>query len=344
MAEARTSSTNSGCVSAWFGHGWLSASVSLLLLTALSACSGFKPSQAPELKLREAHPFGTTRIAFRPDGEWLASGGWMGKVHIWSVPGGDRVAVMDAHYKPVRGLAWIDADHLLSASENGEMVVWKVPEGHKHISLQTERISSVTLLRSPLRIVVGYSNGRVRLFSYPAFELLEEIDTGSKILSVASSAESGYVALSMRDGRVRVLDERLRNIREMNNPEEKVRELRFSPDGYQLAGGGWFKIFVWDVRTGALEVRDIEHRGAIVSLDYDPDGSHLATIGRYTDGSLRVSAVDDGRLLRRLAPHSACGWNVRYSPDGHYLASSSEDGSIHFYNMTVPYQPTWHHN
>ena len=320
---------------------------SLLLLSAalfmLIGCSGFKPSQAPERKLREAHPFGTTRIAFSPSGNRLASGGWMGKVHLWSVPDGERIAVLSAHYKPMRGLTWINRHRLLSASADGKIVVWDSRSNREVFSLQSERLNSVALLRSPTRIVVGYSSGQLQLFSYPAFEVLEAIETGAKILSIASSPRSDYLAVSMRDSRVWLLNSRLQPIRAMDDPGQQVRELRFSPDGQQLAGGGWFKVFLWEIHTGKLEVRDIEHRGAIVSLDYDPSGQQLASIGRYTDGSLRITAVDDGELMRRLAPHAACGWNVRYSPDGRYLASSSEDGSIHLYNMAVPYQPTWHH-
>jgi WD40 repeat protein len=201
----------------------------------------------------------------------------------------------------------------------------------------------MALLTAPVRLVVGNSTGQVRSFSYPEFEPLAETRLGSKVLSVAIEPASQRVAVLAADESVQLFDSRLQAVRTMQAPPGKVFELRFSPDGRQLAGGGWFKVFLWSVTSGALQVRDSGHRGLVVSLDYSPDGRQMASIGRITDANLLVTDTASGDLQRRLSPQPLCGWNVRFSPDGRYVASASEDGSIRLYDISIPYQPTWYH-
>jgi WD40 repeat protein len=76
-------------------------------LVFLSGCAGFAVSQGPQLKLREVHPFGATILAFSISGDRNDSGGLKGEVLIWSIPSGDRLAVLKAHHHAVKDLLWI---------------------------------------------------------------------------------------------------------------------------------------------------------------------------------------------------------------------------------------------
>jgi WD40 repeat protein len=312
-------------------------------MSLLCGCSGLAPSQGPQLRLEQVHPFGATRVAFSPSGTRLASGGLMGGVQVWSVPSGERLAVLSTHEGAIRGLLWLDSQHLLNASARGQILVWDPSSQAVTASLRTDRLSAAAFLASPARLFIGYSAGQVRSFGYPGFEQHSEVDLASRVLSIAVQPARQWLAVSSADRSVRLFDSRLRLVRKLQTPPGKVRELRFSPDGQQLAGGGWFRIYLWSTVTGELHIRETEHNGAVISLDYSPDGEYLASIGRYTDSSLRVTDVADGSVHRRLSPHPLCGWNVRFSPDGRMVASSSEDGSIHLYDLTIPYQPGRYH-
>ena len=318
-------------------------SILILLVSPLGGCSGLAPSQSPQLRLAQVHPFGATRVAFSPAGNRLASGGLMGEVQVWSLPAGERLSVLARHDGAIRTLLWLDERRLLSASAEGYIRVWNPSSRAVDATLETDAIAAAALLPTPTRLFVGYAAGRVRSLAYPGFEKLSEVELASPVLSIAVEPARQWVAVSTADRSVRLFDSRLQLVRKLQTPPGKVRELRFSPDGRQLAGGGWFSIYLWSPETGELDIRRSEHNGAVVSLDYSPDGGQLVTIGRYTDSSLRVTNIADGGVRRRLSPHPLCGWNVRFSPDGRSVASSSEDGSIHLYDLTIPYRPTRFH-
>ena len=318
----------------------LTAILALTWITALCSCSALIPAQRPHLTLHEVHPFGARRVAFSPSGDRLATGGHMGEVFIWSVPAGERLARLYGHDKAISGLLWVDETHLVSTDKAGRITVWNSATHTTVTSLQTETVTSVAWWPAWQRLIVGHADGRLRSLSYPDLEPLAETGLASRVLSVAVETLETWLAVSTADKHVRLLDADLQPLKSLETPPGKVFELRFSPDGRQLAGGGWFRLFLWNMATGELQVRNTEHYGAITSLDYSPDGRQMVSIGRITDARVRITDAGSGDTNRRLATQPLCGWNVRFSPDGQYVASSSEDGSVFLYDVSIPYRPT----
>jgi len=315
----------------------------LFALALLSGCAGFYASQGPQLKLKEVHLSGATSLAFGLSGDRLASGGLRGEVFIWSVPAGDRLAVLKAHHHPVRDLLWIDGGHLVSRDDHGQIFVWDTSSRTVIDSISGHEVTAMAFLPTARLLITGDAAGRLRSLGYPGFEPAAAAVTGANVTSMAAAPDSSVIAVSSGDGTVRLFDRELQPLRTMQRPPGRVFELRFSPDGKQLAGGGWFKLFLWDSATGELQVRNPGHSGAIVSLDYSPDGRHMATLGRIFGARLLITDTAGGNVLRRLQSPPLCGWMVRYSPDGGMLGASSEKGSVYVYDLTIPYRPSWYH-
>ncbi|MGB7934968.1 MAG: hypothetical protein WCH04_22665, partial [Gammaproteobacteria bacterium] len=273
-----------------------------------------------------------------------ASGGLKGEVLIWSVPSGYRLAVLKAHHHPVKDLLWIDEDRLVSRDEHGDIFVWNTSSRRVVDSLSNQDVTAIALLPIRRELIVGDSAGLLRSLSYPGFVPLAAGEVGTNVTSIAVAPDGSAIAVSSGDGNVRLFDHELRLLRIMQRPPGRVFELRFSPDGKQLAGGGWFKLFLWTSATGELQVRSVAHSGAVVSLDYSPDGRHMATIGRIFDAGLLITDAASGNVLRRLQSPPLCGWKVRYNPDGRTVSASSENGSVYLYDLTIPYKPTWYHD
>ena len=309
----------------------------------MSACTGFRVSQGPQLRLAEVHLSGARHIAFSPAGDRLASGGLQGDVKLWAIPSGEQLAALGGNNHPVSGLVWLDDNYLVIADTHGWLREWDTGAEEVVTEIRTEPVTSMALLPSPARLVLGNAAGKLHIYSWPGFTLLAETALEDGVLSVAVEPRQQWIAVATDDRRVQLFDAQLAPVHMLQAAPGKSFGLRFAPDGRQLAGGGWFRVFLWSLDTGELEQRDSGHFGAIASLDYSPDGKQLASIGRITDATVRLTDVTSGRLERRLSPQPLCGWDVRFSPDGRYIASSSEDGSVLLYDITIPYRPTWYH-
>jgi WD40 repeat protein len=156
-----------------------------------------------------------------------------------------------------------------------------------------------------------------------------------KVKAVAWHHGTRRLASSGNDGRVLVWY-RHEQPRELPPPPTDAWTLTFSPSGRLLFGGGWFRLFQWHLEPAQLQVLATEHLGIIKSLDYSATDNTLASISRITDSAVYFLDPDSGKTLRRFTSHDLCGADVRLSTDGHYLASTGDDGKVQIWDLRKP--------
>ncbi len=98
-----------------------------------------------------------------------------------------------------------------------------------------------------------------------------------------------------------------------------LKALAFSPDGRQVAGGGYGnEVVVWDARTGR-ELRRIGGLGdGIHAIAFAPDGDLLAILVGLKE--VRFATLSRGLLDRRIGDPPRDAHAMAFSPDGTTLA------------------------
>lgn len=326
----------------------ISIAVLLVFFIPVLSCTNYISKQDPLWIQESVHPMGTTSLAFDSVGKRLASGGFTGEVIIWAVPSGEKLIVLKPKEETriplsgldiVKGLVWLNRDQLLSVSSNGSIHLWNVT--HKALVTSIIIPSSITSLVRILNsntVITGHKDGKVKAYLVPELKLKAEYNARSPVLSVAYDKVGQQVAVSTKGGEVNLLSINLSHIKKLENSPKNALEIRFSPDGEQLAAGGWYNIMFWDLKSGQVRQIDTEHWGAVISIDYSPDGKYLVSLGRVTDANIRLLNLKTETIERRLLAHELCGRVIRFSPNGRYIASGSDDESVRLYDLNESYQ------
>ena len=267
----------------------------------------------------------------------LASGGSDGFIRLWRLPDGAPVGGWRAHSESVYGLAFLQRDRvLLSAGYDGRLAVWQRDGQLKRERITPSPITAFAVDEARDVVLTGHEDGRVRQWRLADLALAAEWALHRDyVRAVTLHRATDRFASSGADGQVFVWRAH-EPPRALAAPPTDARDLVFLPDGGHLLGGGWFKLFRWEVASGALKILPTEHGGIIVSLHLGTDGRTLASISRQLDSAVYFLDPETGATVKRFQRHELCGEQVRLSANGRYLATTADDSSVRIWDLMEP--------
>jgi WD40 repeat protein len=286
-------------------------------------------------------------FAFAPDGKALASTGSGGRLRLWDVATGKPIRAWDA--EGASSLAFAPDGKTLATTAGPAIRLWDVATGKEIFPAPlrdtTAHRSSVYEIRWPAgntlftlgqdRTVLAWdpASGRARGRAVPLgpkgvyWSRVVTLSPDGKVVAQTGFTLPDYKA----DPVIHLWDAATgKELRALAGHKERVRGLRFGPDGNRLASVGPDGIRLWDVAAGKQLHHLPRHQGErFVALAFSPDGKQLASAG--SDGILRLWDAATGKELRQ---HNAQLTSVHYlafAPDGRWLAAVGDDQSIRFW-------------
>ncbi|MGB3713345.1 MAG: protein kinase [Candidatus Promineifilaceae bacterium] len=244
----------------------------------------------------KGHTSWTTDFAFHPDDTYLATGGTDTTVKVWDLRTGEALFTLAGHKGFIQSLNYSpDGSRLVTAGNDGTSRIWNVmPQAGGEWSTFGLTPPAMDLELSPneRKFALGNNDGPATVW---------DAATGKQLLSL------------------------------QGEPDTSVYRVAFSPDGSRIATVGEDGVVrIWDTETGAVMLAFTGHTGGksggfftgAIDVSYSPDGSRLATAG--ADGLAKVWDSESGEELLVLAGHTAGLHSLSYSPDGRYIATSSD--------------------
>ena len=291
------------------------------------------PERPPALILENGHSGGSV-LATSPDSRWVAAGDWRGWVRLWALEDGAAGSHWRAHTGSVNGLFFLpDEAGVLTAGYDGMMALWTV---RGQLVRKWSTGAPVTAFDAGSRtghVLTGHAEGSIRLWRTDGtlLETWERVH-GGHVRAVAMDSSDSAFAAAGTDGQVTFWRTGDAPPRRLEPPPSDARALLFDPGGGTLLGAGWFELFRWELPGGKLQRIDTAHRGIINDLALLPD-RRLASISRQTDSAVLLLDPRSGETLERLQRHDLCGAAVAPSPDGRFLATTSDDATVRIWRL-----------
>lgn len=297
----------------------------------------------------EGHETAVKCLDWCGDSRRLISGSIDCTLRLWDVETGQCTNILRGHTKIILGVAITpDGNLAVSASADRTARVWNVASGQQlHTLAHDAPVSCVDLSPDGRYAVTGSFDKLLRLWDISQGKLLGSLKGHPmEVNCVAYSADGRYLASGDEQGNLKLWDvtkgAELVNYKAHNH---NVTSVAYARNGRYVASGSEDSTAkIWDITTGqCLGVyADSAHAQVVYGVDFSPDTAILAT-GNFN----RVIELWDlgraalwktfGGAKRGDAANSEghrYGVNVvKFSPDGKYLASGSDDNTIRIWTI-----------
>ncbi|PYE51994.1 WD40 repeat domain-containing protein [Deinococcus yavapaiensis] len=201
--------------------------------------------------------------------------------------------------------------------------VWAWADEVLELTLPQQGTTSVVFGEQPDALITASDRSCVVWSIEEARPLHESKEHTGTVNSVAVS-RAGWFASASDDRTARVWnDANWKAGRRLLWNERYAKAVAFSPVASHLAVGyGDGLVKVYDVESGDERHTLTGHTMQVTAVAFDPLGRHV--VSSSWDHSVRVHSLDSGALTLELK-HYNFVHDVRWSADGRYLATASED-------------------
>ena len=297
-------------------------------------------STGKEIQVLRGHTDAIFDVQYSPDGQRLASSshegrGNLGEFKLWDTASGHELMGENADgiclsFSP-------NGKQILTAGASGRIRVWDASLRQNVHSLAEHRgsIFCLDISSDGQRIASGGIDEAVKIWDVDTSAMVQRIDVGQVVYSLAFSPGGDRIATSGNDGSVALWDANSGELRFKIPGREQSNKLglgissrgtatydvAFSPNGdWIVTGGTDNQVKVWNALTGEPIHSLPGHVADIRAVCVNPDGSTIASAS--ADGFIKLWNASTGELIRTLEDHRDRVLSLCFRPDGKHLASA----------------------
>ena len=267
---------------------------------------------------------GVRDVAYSPDGELLASGGYDTNACLWDVKTGALIHRLEGHAEVVTGVAFSpDQQVLATCSADTTVRIWDVGKGQliRTLTGHTSWLAGVDFSPDGKLLASCGGNSNLRLWNMETLTLHSALDGYSHdVWGIDFSPDGSRLATSTGDGQVVVWSiPEQRRLMEGQISDFGCWTVRYSPSGEELVTAGFDNMAtVWDARTLRKKFDLGGYNVPVRAAEFTPDGRAIVVAGF---GALRAfDAVTGERLGEMLSPQAEMH-AVTIHPSGNRLVS-----------------------
>jgi WD40 repeat protein len=267
----------------------------------------------------QEHEVLVQRLAFSPDGKWLASSG--DRICLWDLSDGRLQHTFSAPNSYLLGLAFHPAGEVLAGGSSDAVYLWRTQTGEMvhAFAAHEQRILSLAYSPDGKTLASASDDQTVRLWDAGCRNMHVIRGYVNMVHTLDISPDGRYLACGTEDQRVRLYDyDNGRILAAWARHNSMIWRVAFSPDGSRLATCSRDRhVLEWAIPGGEAVHRLKSGDARVASLTYSRDGRLLA-VGD-TRGAVTLWDVATGRPAQTLAhPETICA--LAFHPQGDRLA------------------------
>jgi mono/diheme cytochrome c family protein len=277
-------------------------------------------------------------LAFRPDGQELAAGGY-NEITIWSPTNGSLLRRVRNVAQRTQDLAYNPDGSLLAAAggvpgQLGELALFNTADGSVMRVLATMPDMALSVRFSPdgTRLAAGGADNSIRIYEVATGrEQLVIQQHADWVMAVAWNPEGTQLASASRDRTARIYDTKTGELEATYTGHQgPVFAVAFAPDGKRACSAGRDKrIHLWEAadgkKSGEIEGAEDEILRLLVREN--------TVFGCSADNKVRQHSIDKKELIRTCSGHNDCVFALALDAKAQRLASGSHDGEVRVWSV-----------
>ena len=291
---------------------------------------------------------GISCVAYRTDGQWLATSDTSGNVQIWDVTSfrqinafkADTVWTWAVVFAPQPPGPTITNPILATAGDDRLVRLWNPETGQclQTLAGHTNTVNAIAFSPSGTLLASGGQDATIRLWSQ------DHNDTKFRACQVLTGHQGRAWSLAFTpDGTALISASEDCTLKRWNvqtgqclqtleGHSDWVKAVAISSDGQTIASGCFGGIIkLWHLSTGEVLQSWQGHSATVTALSFSPDGLFLASASY--DQTVKVWQLATGKCIRIFTDHQNRVWSVVFSPDSHQLTSGGDDHAARLWDL-----------